>query len=69
MNDWQPVDSSAIAAVKHDGAGMHIRYTSGKEYVHAGVSAMTFHAFLKADSKGRYFNTHIARRHPGRLVG
>jgi hypothetical protein len=67
LNDWQPVDSSAIQAVKHDGSAMHIRYASGAEYVHHGVSQAAFDAFLAADSKGRHFNAHIARKHPGKL--
>jgi hypothetical protein len=65
--DWTPVDSSAIQAVKHDSAGMHIRYASGAEYVHPGVSRATYDAFLAADSHGKYFNAHIARSHPGKL--
>lgn len=64
---WIPVDSSAIRAVMHDGAGMHVEYVSGKTYLHPGVSETRFHEFLKADSKGRYFNAHIARQHPGKL--
>lgn len=69
MSDWQAVNSSAIQAVKHDAQGMHIRYTSGKEYLHAGVSRATYDAFLAADSHGRYFNAHIAKTHPGKLKG
>jgi hypothetical protein len=65
--EWQAVDSSAIQAVKHDSDGMHIRYASGAEYVHRGVSQSTFEAFLQADSHGRYFSAHIARQHPGKL--
>lgn len=69
MSDWQPVESRAFTAVKHDGGAMHIRYASGGEYVHPGVSEATFEGFMNAFSKGQYFHAHIARKHPGSRVG
>ena len=55
------VVSSAIAAIDYlaDERTLIVTFTSARRYAYAGVSAGTYRAFLKADSKGGYFNDHI----------
>jgi hypothetical protein len=60
------VASSAIAAIDHLARErtLVVTFTSGRRYAYAGVSAGTYRAFLKAASKGGYFNDHIREAYP-----
>jgi hypothetical protein len=60
------VASSAIAAVGYDPASrrMKIRFTQGHTYDFCRVPERVFTAFLKARSKGTYYNDCIKDRYP-----
>jgi predicted RNase H-like HicB family nuclease len=45
-----------------------VTFVSGRIYLYSGVSAATFDEFVKAPSKGHYFNAHIRDAHPYREV-
>ena len=58
----QPVDSSAIVAIGHDGnQTLRVQFRSGKSYDYARVSPEEFTAFLAAESKGRHLVALLAR--------
>lgn len=56
---WQPVDSSAVSAVRWDISAMEVRFTNGYEYAYPGVPMELFEEFLQASSKGKFFNSFI----------
>lgn len=64
----QPVISSAVAAIGHDGGTsvLFVRFVSGKTYEYLGVPAQVFSALENAESKGRFVNTEIKTRYPFR---
>jgi len=55
---WQEVDSSFIDALAYyEGASvLEVRMDNGKIYTFMGVPKNVYEAFLKAPSKGVYFN-------------
>jgi hypothetical protein len=62
----QPVDWNSIlleAGTYHDQlAVLELAFRSGAVYFYFGVPAQTYHELLRAESKGRYFNSHIRNR-------
>jgi len=56
-----PANSSLLkAAAYHDKlAVLELEFHSGAVYCYFGVPAQTYHQLLRAESKGRYFNSHI----------
>jgi hypothetical protein len=56
-----PVDSSTLSDVAYDTERrrLALTFTSGSVYEYADVPATVARDLLQADSKGRYFNTHI----------
>ena len=57
-------DSSLLtAAAYHDQlAVLELAFHSGAVYRYFGVPAQIYHQLLRAESKGRYFNSHIRNR-------
>jgi len=57
-------DSSLLkAAAYHDkSAVLELAFHSGAVYCYFGVPARIYHQLLRAESKGRYFNSHIRNR-------
>lgn len=57
-------DSSLLkAAAYHDQlAALELVFHSGTVYCYFGVPAQIYREFLRAESKGRYFNSHIRNR-------
>ncbi|MDC7787250.1 KTSC domain-containing protein [Rhodoplanes sp. TEM] len=55
------VDSSAIRSARYDAAEhvLEITFVTGRVYVYGGVPETIYDAFLKAESKGRFFNERI----------
>lgn len=53
----QPVNSSAIAAVGHEGTTLRVQFTSGDTYEYQDVDADRFNALITAESPGRHFRT------------
>jgi hypothetical protein len=60
------VESSSIAAIGFDAevSTLHVRFHSGGTYRYFGVPASVHHAFVTADSIGRFFTDHIRDRYP-----
>jgi len=60
---WISVESSFINAIAYyEPLGMlEVRLKDGDEYSFAGVPKRVFNGFLKADSKGQYFNRVIKK--------
>jgi hypothetical protein len=55
------MESSVIRFVRYDPRerALHVTFTSGKAYVYLDVPPKVYDAFLKADSKGEFFNEEI----------
>ena len=55
------VDSSMIRRIDYDEAAreLDITFTSGKTYTYFEVPKQVYERFLKASSKGQFFNRHI----------
>ena len=62
---WKPVSSSFITHVEYyeNLEFLDIRMKSGKEYTYIGVPKGVFEDFMKAKSKGEYFNRIIKKRY------
>jgi hypothetical protein len=66
--DMPYVSSSAIRRVEHDERSLQMQIwfvESGGPYTYYGVPRSVYDAFLRAGSKGAYFNTHIKDRYAG----
>ena len=61
---WQPVKSSNIAEMKHEGEEMQVRFHGGAIYSYQGVPTSVYQAVLGAASVGRTFNELIKSK-PG----
>ena len=57
------VNSSAIRAVGYDGYTLTVEFNSGRVYDHPGVPEAVYEAFMRASSKGAYYNQHIRGRY------
>jgi hypothetical protein len=55
----QPVTSSFISSIGHDGGVLEVEFTNGKVFRYAGVSPETYQALVTAPSIGRHFGAHI----------
>jgi hypothetical protein len=55
------VESSMIRRIEYEEAAreLEITFTSGRTYIYAAVPKKVYEQFLKAPSKGRFFNDHI----------
>jgi len=62
--DWQPLDSKMLAAVAYEPEPktLYLRFRSGEIYRYFDFPEDQYQAFLQAESRGRYFLTHIRRR-------
>jgi KTSC domain len=60
------VESTAISEIDYDAerAKLLIRFKSGERYVYVGVPDDVHRSFVKADSKGRFFQFHVRDRYP-----
>jgi len=58
--EMKPVASSNIQAVGFENGELMIRFANGRTYRYTGPKVAEHHeAFMKAESKGRYFAQHI----------
>ncbi len=64
--DLKPINSTMISHAGFDpSAGvLAIRFHSGTEYHHTGVSAEKYAALLKAESAGKFYNDQVRGKHP-----
>lgn len=60
----QPIDSSLLQAAAHhaQSAILELAFRSGAVYCYFGVPSEIYHELLRAESKGKYFNSHIRNR-------
>jgi hypothetical protein len=64
--DWQSFESKLLASSAYD-AGKHIlylRFRSGEVYRYLEFPEEQYQEFLAAESRGRYFLSHIRNRFP-----
>ena len=61
--DYVTVVSSNIAAIAYNEAGrvLGVRFTNGGEYQYRGVPISIYHGFIRAASKGHYFDTFVRK--------
>jgi len=55
----QYLNSSCIAWVDYDSGTMQLGFRNGRTYTLRAVPEYHYHGLLHAESKGRYFNTHL----------
>lgn len=57
-------NSSLLSGAAYDScaAQLELVFRSGAIYCYFGVPAQTYHELLQAESKGRYFNSHVRNR-------
>ncbi|MBV8898230.1 MAG: KTSC domain-containing protein [Acidobacteriaceae bacterium] len=62
--DWEPIESKLLAAAAYLGPRriLYLRFHSGEVYRYFTFPADRYHEFLAAESKGRYFLSHIRNR-------
>jgi len=62
--DWQPLDSKMLAAVAYvpETATLYLRFRSGEIYSYFDFPEAQYQEFLRAESLGRYFRSHIRGR-------
>ena len=61
MMDWQPIESKMFTAAAYDSTRhiLYLRFTSGEVYRYFEFPATQYWEFLQAESRGRYFLSHI----------
>ena len=64
--DWQPLESKLLAAAAYVASrrSLYLRFHSGEVYRYFTFPAEQYQEFLNADSRGRYFLSHIRNRFP-----
>jgi hypothetical protein len=64
--DWEPIESKLLAASAYIAPRriLYLRFHSGEVYRYFTFPAEQYHDFLAAESKGRYFLSHIRNRFP-----
>jgi len=64
------VSSSAVRSIGNDAVAaiLEVEFTSGRVYQYQGVPTETYEEIMRAESKGKYLNTHIKERFPFRRV-
>ncbi len=65
------VESSSLASVGYSRRTriLEEEFNTGRVYRYSDVSAEVCQALLDAESKGRFFNTHIKRQYPYEEIG
>ena len=61
--EWTYVNSTCIVAIGYDGRNLAVEFVGGRVYLHPGVPASVYRAFLGADSHGRFYNQEIRGRY------
>jgi KTSC domain-containing protein len=61
VSEMPRVESSMIRRIEYEEAPreLEITFTSGRTYVYFGVPKSVYERFLKATSKGQFFNDYI----------
>ena len=64
--DWiNTPESSSIAAFAYSAEDLqlYVRFKNGRSYRYAGVPEAVYAAFMRADSKGSFFNAQVQGRY------
>lgn len=61
FGDWTSVDSSNVAAYRHNASAhvLQVKFKSGRVYGYKGVPQNIVDEFASAESKGKYLNASI----------
>jgi len=64
--DWQPLESKLLAAAAYEASRrcLYLRFQSGDIYRYFTFPADQYQEFLDAESRGRYFLSHIRNHFP-----
>lgn len=64
--DWMPMESKLLAAAAYvaERRSLYLRFNSGEVYRYYTFPVDQYQEFLEAESKGRYFLSHIRNRFP-----
>lgn len=64
--DWQPLESKMLAASAYEAPRrrLYLRFHSGDVYRYFTFPADQYQEFLDAESRGRYFLSHIRNHFP-----
>jgi hypothetical protein len=59
--DWQPFESTLLISAAYDSGEhtLYLRFRSGEVYRYFEFPDAQYHDFLDAQSRGRYFLSHI----------
>ena len=62
--DWLTIDSKMLASVAYDADKqiLHLRFRTGDVYRYFDFPGEAYQGFLNADSRGKYFLSHIRDR-------
>ena len=62
--EWQPLESKMFLAAAYDAESriLYLRFRSGDVYRYFEFSGDQYQEFLNAESRGRYFLSHIRNR-------
>lgn len=58
-----PVNSSAIRAIGYDAGTLTVEFHTGRVYDHPNVPYAVFAEFMRASSKGAFYNQNIRGRY------
>lgn len=64
----EPVESSSLKSIGHDGDTLEVEFHSGKVYQHAGFSTDDHAALMGAESIGRHYNAHVKGKFAHTLI-
>ena len=64
--EWKPIESKLLAAQAYvaERRSLYLRFNSGEGYRYYTFPVDQYQEFLEAESKGRYFLSHIRNRFP-----
>jgi hypothetical protein len=64
--NWQDIKSSAIASIAFElDHGIYVLFNDGTEYLYKNAGYKLFKDWLKAKSKGRFFNLEVRGKFEG----
>jgi len=64
--NWQDIKSSAIACIAYEvDQGLFVLFRDGTEYLYKTAPYKVFKDWLKAESKGRFFNMEVRGKFKG----
>lgn len=62
--DWKDIKSSAIASIAYEVDSLYVLFNDGSEWAY-NAPINVFYQWLKAESKGRFFNLEVRGKFKG----